>query len=98
MRKEQSLCVIMLQLGEMCWPSLSHHLTRELGDFGPNLLKVVFSPHFQVLQQELVDVESLDDVDCCGKALLDRLTMPVIFPDGYVHKHTSRFIFNKSAS
>lgn len=40
---------------------------------------------FQVLQQECVDVESLDDVDSLGKTLLDRLTMPVIFPDGYVH-------------
>lgn len=40
---------------------------------------------FQVLQQECVDVESLDDVDSSGKTLLERLTMPVIFPDGYVH-------------
>lgn len=39
---------------------------------------------FQVLQQECVDMESLDDVDSSGKTLLDRLTMPVIFPDGYV--------------
>lgn len=38
-----------------------------------------------MLQQECVDVESLDDVDSSGKTLLDRLTMPVIFPDGYVH-------------
>lgn len=36
----------------------------------------------KVFQQECVDVESLDDVDSAGKALLDRLTMPVIFPDG----------------
>lgn len=36
----------------------------------------------KVLQQEVVDIEALDDVDCCGKTLLDRLTMPVIFPDG----------------
>ncbi|XP_030284468.1 SEC14 domain and spectrin repeat-containing protein 1 [Sparus aurata] len=36
----------------------------------------------KVLQQECVDMESLDDVDSTGKVLLDRLTMPVIFPDG----------------
>ncbi|XP_076603065.1 SEC14 domain and spectrin repeat-containing protein 1 isoform X1 [Chaetodon auriga] len=36
----------------------------------------------KVLQQECVDAESLDDVDSSGKILLDRLTMPVIFPDG----------------
>lgn len=40
---------------------------------------------FQVLQQECVDMESLDDVDSSGKTLLDRLTIPIIFPDGYVH-------------
>lgn len=45
---------------------------------------------FQVLQQECVDVESLDDVDSSGKTLLDRLTMPVIFPDGYVHYRHKR--------
>ncbi|KAF1382825.1 hypothetical protein PFLUV_G00147810 [Perca fluviatilis] len=36
----------------------------------------------RVLQQECVDPESLDEVDSSGKPLLDRLTMPVIFPDG----------------
>ncbi|XP_027146826.1 SEC14 domain and spectrin repeat-containing protein 1 isoform X1 [Larimichthys crocea] len=36
----------------------------------------------KVLQQECVDPESLDEVDSSGKTLLDRLTMPVIFPDG----------------
>ncbi|XP_074551180.1 SEC14 domain and spectrin repeat-containing protein 1 [Halichoeres trimaculatus] len=36
----------------------------------------------RVLQQECVDTESLDEVDSSGKTLLDRLTMPVIFPDG----------------
>lgn len=41
----------------------------------------------QVLQQERVEAESLDEVDSLGKTLLDRLTMPVIFPDGYVHIH-----------
>lgn len=54
---------------------------------------------FQVLQQECVDMESLDDVDSTGKVLLDRLTMPVIFPDGYVntqthtHTHTCKCVF-----
>lgn len=38
---------------------------------------------FQVLQQECVAAESLDEVDSLGKTLLDRLTTPVIFPDGY---------------
>lgn len=46
-------------------------------------LHVFFFTVFQVLQQECVDVESLDDVDSSGKTLLDRLTTPVIFPDGY---------------
>lgn len=41
----------------------------------------------QVLQQECVDPESLDEVDSSGKTLLDRLTMPVIFPDGYEQAH-----------
>uniref|UniRef100_A0A665WFF2 CRAL-TRIO domain-containing protein n=1 Tax=Echeneis naucrates TaxID=173247 RepID=A0A665WFF2_ECHNA len=36
----------------------------------------------QVLQQECVEAESLDEVDSSGKTLLDRLTLPVIFPDG----------------
>ncbi|KAM6955932.1 SEC14 domain and spectrin repeat-containing protein 1 isoform 1-T1 [Lycodopsis pacificus] len=36
----------------------------------------------RVLQQECVDPESLDEVDSSGKTLLDRLTLPVIFPDG----------------
>ncbi|XP_060909116.1 SEC14 domain and spectrin repeat-containing protein 1 [Labrus mixtus] len=36
----------------------------------------------RVLQQECVDAESLDEVDSSGKTLLDRLTMPIIFPDG----------------
>uniref|UniRef100_H3CJ16 SEC14 and spectrin domains 1 n=1 Tax=Tetraodon nigroviridis TaxID=99883 RepID=H3CJ16_TETNG len=35
-----------------------------------------------VFEQECADVEALDDVDSSGKTLLDRLTMPVIFPDG----------------
>ncbi|KAM8854978.1 SEC14 domain and spectrin repeat-containing protein 1 isoform 1-T1 [Spinachia spinachia] len=42
---------------------------------------VVFNA-FQVLQQECVDPDSLDEVDSCGKTLLDRLTLPVVFPDG----------------
>ncbi|XP_067460583.1 SEC14 domain and spectrin repeat-containing protein 1 [Thunnus thynnus] len=36
----------------------------------------------KVLHQECVEPESLDEVDSSGKTLLDRLTMPVIFPDG----------------
>ncbi|XP_023806612.1 SEC14 domain and spectrin repeat-containing protein 1 [Oryzias latipes] len=36
----------------------------------------------KVLQQESVELDSLDEVDSSGKALLDRLTMPIIFPDG----------------
>uniref|UniRef100_A0A8C2XJ28 SEC14 and spectrin domains 1 n=1 Tax=Cyclopterus lumpus TaxID=8103 RepID=A0A8C2XJ28_CYCLU len=36
----------------------------------------------RVLQQECVDPEALDEVDSSGKTLLDRLTLPVIFPDG----------------
>uniref|UniRef100_A0A3Q1G1Z2 SEC14 and spectrin domains 1 n=1 Tax=Acanthochromis polyacanthus TaxID=80966 RepID=A0A3Q1G1Z2_9TELE len=41
----------------------------------------------RVLQQEFVEAESLDEVDSSGKTLLDRLTMPIIFPDGYKHIH-----------
>uniref|UniRef100_A0A3Q2T382 Uncharacterized protein n=1 Tax=Fundulus heteroclitus TaxID=8078 RepID=A0A3Q2T382_FUNHE len=37
---------------------------------------------FKVLQQERVEVESLDEVDSSGRTLLDRLTLPLIFPDG----------------
>lgn len=33
-------------------------------------------------QAELLDVEAFEEVDALGKALLDRLTVPVIFPDG----------------
>ncbi|XP_056279326.1 SEC14 domain and spectrin repeat-containing protein 1 isoform X1 [Pseudoliparis swirei] len=36
----------------------------------------------RVLLQECADSESLDEVDSSGKTLLDRLTLPVIFPDG----------------
>ncbi|XP_053295886.1 SEC14 domain and spectrin repeat-containing protein 1 isoform X1 [Pleuronectes platessa] len=36
----------------------------------------------KVLQQECVEAELLDEVDSSGKTLLDRLTTPVIFPDG----------------
>ncbi|XP_049904209.1 SEC14 domain and spectrin repeat-containing protein 1 [Epinephelus moara] len=36
----------------------------------------------RVLQLECVDPESLDEVDASGKTLLDRLALPVIFPDG----------------
>ena len=44
---------------------------------------------FQVLQQECVEAELLDEVDSSGKTLLDRLTTPVIFPDGYTHTHNT---------
>uniref|UniRef100_A0A3B5AUK7 SEC14 and spectrin domain containing 1 n=1 Tax=Stegastes partitus TaxID=144197 RepID=A0A3B5AUK7_9TELE len=37
----------------------------------------------RVLQLECVEAESLDEVDSSGKTLLDRLTTPIIFPDGY---------------
>ncbi|XP_077393011.1 SEC14 domain and spectrin repeat-containing protein 1 isoform X2 [Festucalex cinctus] len=36
----------------------------------------------RVLQEEHVEAESLDQVDASAKALLDRLGMPVVFPDG----------------
>ncbi|XP_075335289.1 SEC14 domain and spectrin repeat-containing protein 1 isoform X2 [Odontesthes bonariensis] len=36
----------------------------------------------RVLQHEHVDVESLNEIDSSGKILLDRLALPVIFPDG----------------
>ncbi|MEQ2292207.1 S14 domain and spectrin repeat-containing protein 1, partial [Ameca splendens] len=36
----------------------------------------------RVLQQERVEVESLDEVDSSGRTLLDRLALPIIFPDG----------------
>uniref|UniRef100_A0AAQ6AD87 CRAL-TRIO domain-containing protein n=1 Tax=Amphiprion ocellaris TaxID=80972 RepID=A0AAQ6AD87_AMPOC len=43
----------------------------------------------RVFQQEFVEAESLDEVDSSGKTLLDRLTTPIIFPDGYKHTHSS---------
>uniref|UniRef100_A0A3Q0SQR4 SEC14 and spectrin domains 1 n=1 Tax=Amphilophus citrinellus TaxID=61819 RepID=A0A3Q0SQR4_AMPCI len=45
----------------------------------------------RVLQQECVEAESLDEVDSLGKTLLDRLTLPVIFPDGYTHSFVNLF-------
>nr|XP_043875472.1 SEC14 domain and spectrin repeat-containing protein 1 [Solea senegalensis] len=36
----------------------------------------------KVLEQGCFEAETLDEVDSTGKTLLDRLTMPVIFPDG----------------
>uniref|UniRef100_A0A8C6WSB2 SEC14 and spectrin domain containing 1 n=1 Tax=Neogobius melanostomus TaxID=47308 RepID=A0A8C6WSB2_9GOBI len=38
-----------------------------------------------VLQEVCVEAAALDEVDSSGKTLLDRLTMPVIFPDGSEH-------------
>ncbi|KAF7646642.1 hypothetical protein LDENG_00184130 [Lucifuga dentata] len=48
-------------------------------------LELVLSFHAateRVLQQQCVDENSLNEVDCSGKTLLDRLTTPIIFPDG----------------
>uniref|UniRef100_A0A671XPM1 SEC14 and spectrin domains 1 n=1 Tax=Sparus aurata TaxID=8175 RepID=A0A671XPM1_SPAAU len=69
--------------------------TRSSGDTLPRLNRVwkQFTVSTEERQQRLelalkrpycecVDMESLDDVDSTGKVLLDRLTMPVIFPDG----------------
>lgn len=36
----------------------------------------------RVLQEVCLEAAALDEVDTCGKTLLDRLTLPVIFPDG----------------
>uniref|UniRef100_A0A1A8QHW0 SEC14 and spectrin domains 1 n=1 Tax=Nothobranchius rachovii TaxID=451742 RepID=A0A1A8QHW0_9TELE len=36
----------------------------------------------RVMQLVCVEAEALDDVDTLGKTLLDRISMPVIFPDG----------------
>uniref|UniRef100_A0A671XPL7 SEC14 and spectrin domains 1 n=1 Tax=Sparus aurata TaxID=8175 RepID=A0A671XPL7_SPAAU len=75
--------------------------TRSSGDTLPRLNRVwkQFTVSTEERQQRLelalkrpycecVDMESLDDVDSTGKVLLDRLTMPVIFPDGYVNTQT----------
>jgi len=51
---------------------------RQTGETDHNM----FFPLLQVLLQECADSESLDEVDSSGKTLLDRLTLPVIFPDG----------------
>lgn len=34
------------------------------------------------LAELMVDVEAYEEVETVGKGLLDRLTVPVIFPDG----------------
>lgn len=73
--------MIDVQLALIC-VTLTHRCTNTDVEALPSLH--VF---LQVLQQECVDVESLDDVDSSGKTLLDRLTMPVIFPDGYTLTH-----------
>ncbi|XP_019727486.1 SEC14 domain and spectrin repeat-containing protein 1 isoform X1 [Hippocampus comes] len=52
-------------------------------------LALAFHQHADVvLQDEHVEAESLDQVDASAKALLDRLSMPVIFPDGSVDTHS----------
>uniref|UniRef100_A0A8D3DQ70 SEC14 and spectrin domains 1 n=1 Tax=Scophthalmus maximus TaxID=52904 RepID=A0A8D3DQ70_SCOMX len=50
-------------------------------------LALNFHTNAERVRQECVDAEFLDEVDSSGKTLLDRLTIPVIFPDGYVHTH-----------
>ena len=35
-----------------------------------------------------VELEVYEEVETVGKGLLDRLTVPVIFPDGYDWTHT----------
>lgn len=46
------------------------------------------SPCLQILRESpelaelMVDVEAYEEVETVGKGLLDRLTVPVIFPDG----------------
>ncbi|KAI3356096.1 hypothetical protein L3Q82_017358, partial [Scortum barcoo] len=51
----------------------------------------------RVLQQECVDAESLDEVDTSGKTLLDRLTLPVIFPDGYEEEEEEEVLNGQEA-
>uniref|UniRef100_A0A674MZ45 SEC14 and spectrin domains 1 n=1 Tax=Takifugu rubripes TaxID=31033 RepID=A0A674MZ45_TAKRU len=60
----------------------SEERQQRLELFHPLFVSTAVLLLFQVLQQECVDMESLDDLDSSGKTLLDRLTMPVIFPDG----------------
>lgn len=31
------------------------------------------------------DEEQFEEIEAIGKSLLDRLTIPVVYPDGYVH-------------
>lgn len=44
----------------------------------------------QVLQEcpdeseSIYDPEQFDEIETVGKSLLDRLTVPVVYPDGYV--------------
>lgn len=44
----------------------------------------------QVLQEcpdqpdSVNDMEQFDEIEVVGKSLLDRLTVPVVYPDGYV--------------
>lgn len=44
----------------------------------------------QVLQEcpdeseSIYDQEQFDEIEAVGKSLLDRLTVPVVYPDGYV--------------
>lgn len=53
-----------------------------------NIRQYWFSPCLQIprespeLAELMVDVEAYEEVETVGKGLLDRLTVPVIFPDG----------------
>lgn len=44
----------------------------------------------QILQEcpdqpeSINDMEQFDEIETVGKSLLDRLTVPVVYPDGYV--------------
>lgn len=53
---------------------------------------------FQILQdcpeepEAINDEEQFDEVEAVGKSLLDRLTVPVVYPDGYaVHSYNLCF-------
>ncbi|KTG35816.1 hypothetical protein cypCar_00045838, partial [Cyprinus carpio] len=60
--------------------------TRSSGDTLPRLNRVW--KQFTILRESpelaelMVDVEAYEEVETVGKGLLDRLTVPVIFPDG----------------
>lgn len=55
-----------------------------------DLANLFLFPLLQILQESpdlpesVLDFEQFDEVEAVGKSLLDRLTVPVIYPDGYV--------------